>query len=446
MRTAVILISTVPKLLVRESLLLVPDFHAFRRQEVIFGGLNICLLAALLLTDVIFPSYLGSAPRMVFVILTIGIAANAVDLLWIARQMVVNPASLVVLTWTMILLNLSVAFSLALLSYRQDIQYFALVIVPIFQAAFRLSLGATILTVTTSIGLIFFWVWNYFRFYAGSALNEYLEAGTISVIYLVGGLLVWTLVNHLRSKQMELASSLIELEKTKERLLIEAKLAAVGRLSSAIAHEIRNPVAMIASALKTAAGHPLDSEESREMFEIASNEATRLERLTTDFLTYAKPRPPAKQRNDIADSIAYIAGLCRPRAAETGVNVRSEGPDGLWAYVDSGQLQQALLNLAMNAIEASPPTATVVLRGKRDMDRLRIEVENVHGPIPAGAIGCIFEPFFTTKASGTGLGLAIARNFALGHGGDLTLSRNDANLVQFSIILPCDVGERADRP
>lgn len=141
-------------------------------------------------------------------------------------------------------------------------------------------------------------------------------------------MLVWTLVNHLRSKQMELASSLIEIERTEERLLIEEKLAAVGRLSSAIAHEIRNPVAMIASALKTAGGHPLDSEESREMFEIASKEATRLERLTTDFLTYAKPRAPAKQRNDLADSIAYIAGLCRPRAAETGVNVRSEGPEG----------------------------------------------------------------------------------------------------------------------
>lgn len=438
MNLAVILISTVPKLLVRESLLLVPDFFAFRRQEVIFAGLNVCLLIALLVTDVLFPSYLGRTPRIAFVILTFGIAVNALDLLWIGRKRLVDPAGLVVLTWAMIVLNLGVAFSLALLSYRQDVQYFALLIVPIFQAAFRLSLGATVLTVITSIGLIFFWVWNYFRLYAGSAINEYLEAGTISAIYLVGGLLVWTLVNHLRAKQTELAANLIELEKAKERLSIEEKLAAVGRLSNAIAHEIRNPVAMIASALKTAAGHPLDSAESREMFDIASKEAARLERLTTDFLTYAKPRLPAKQRNDIADSIAYIAGICRPRAAEAGVNVCSESPEGLWAHVDGGQLQQALLNLAMNAIEASPAGATVVLRGRREIDHLRIEVENAHGPIPPSAIGCIFEPFFTTKPSGTGLGLAIARNFALGHGGDLTLSHNDANLVQFSIILPAE--------
>jgi signal transduction histidine kinase len=446
MNAAIISIATVPKLLVRESLLLVPEFSSFRRQETIFAGLNVCLLAALLFSDVIFPFYFGRPPGKFFALLIVGILANGVDLLWINHKRLLSPERMVALTWAMVVLNLSVAFSLASLSYRQDVQYFALMIVPIFQAAFRLSLGATILTVTASISLIFFWVWNYFRFNSGSPTNEYLEAGTISLIYIVGGLLVWTLVNHLRSKQKELAASLVELEKAKAKLLIEEKLAAVGRFSNAIAHEIRNPVAMISSALKTAATHPPDSAESREMFQIAANEATRLERLTTDFLTYAKPQLPAKQKNDIADSIAYIADICRPRAAETGVHVRSEGPEGLWANVDCGQLQQALLNLAMNAIEASPPTATVVLRGKRDSDHLRIEVENGYGPIPAGTIECIFEPFFSTKPSGTGLGLAIARNFALGHGGDLILSRNDANLVQFSIILPADILEGADQP
>jgi signal transduction histidine kinase len=99
-------------------------------------------------------------------------------------------------------------------------------------------------------------------------------------------------------------------------------------------------------------------------------------------------------------------------------------------------LQQALLNLAMNAIEASPSGAAVVLRGRRDNDRIRIEIENSHGPIPADAVGCIFEPFFTTKPSGTGLGLAIAHSIVRAHGGELVLSRNEPDLVQFSIVLP----------
>jgi signal transduction histidine kinase len=76
------------------------------------------------------------------------------------------------------------------------------------------------------------------------------------------------------------------------------------------------------------------------------------------------------------------------------------------------------------------------LRGRCDGGWIRIEVENSHGPIPANAVGCIFEPFFTTKPGGTGLGLAIAHSIVLGHGGELVLSRNDPEVVQFSIVLP----------
>lgn len=104
-------------------------------------------------------------------------------------------------------------------------------------------------------------------------------------------------------------------------------------------------------------------------------------------------------------------------------------------------MQQALLNLAMNAIEASPSGGGVLLRGTLDNGLIRIEIENANGPIPREAVDRIFEPFFTTKPSGTGLGLAIARNIARGHGGDLVLSRNQSDAVQFSITLPAYIGE-----
>jgi two-component system sensor histidine kinase HydH len=444
MTAVVMLISTVPKRLVRESSLLAPDFGSFQLQESTFAGLNLFLLVALLITHLFFSSYFGSPPPVLFVVLALGIVVNVADLIWISRRKFLSPEGVVVLTWTMIALNMSVAFSLASLSYRQDIQYFALMITPIFQAAFRLSLGATLLTVTASDSLIFCWVWNYFRLHPPQDINEYIEAGTISLIYAVAGALVWTLVNHLRTKQRELARSLVELEGARAKLLIEEKLAAVGRFSSAIAHEIRNPVAMISSALTTAFNRGPDSQEGRDMFDIAAKEASRLERLTTDFLTYARPRSPSKQRCDVADSVAYIADVCRPRATETGVTILREGPDELWADIDSGQLQQALMNLVMNAIEASPSGAAVTLRGVRDNHSLRMEIENTCGPIPSGAAEHIFEPFFTTKPSGTGLGLAIARSIVMAHGGDLILSRNEPDMVQFSIILPIG-GREAER-
>jgi len=202
---------------------------------------------------------------------------------------------------------------------------------------------------------------------------------------------------------------------------------------------------MISSALATARNGGLSSEERQEMFEIAAKEASRLEKLTAEFLAYARPRPPVKQPGDIAESMAYIADICGPHADKKAVTIRTDAADGLCAKIDSGQIQQALLNLVMNAIEASASGAVVALRGKRDDAVIRIEIENTNGPIPREEVEHVFEPFFTTKPAGTGLGLAIARNIARGHGGDISLSRNEPSSVQFSITIPA-YSEGSDRP
>lgn len=413
-----------------------PDFLSFRRQERIFAGLNLVLLVFLSSVQFLWPEYLGEPHQQVLSLLGFGIVVNVGELIWLNRRQELGARSVAQLTWMMIGIHLAIAFGIALYSYKKDVQYFALMIPAILQAAFRLSLSAAMMTVAVSDGLIFFWVWLYFRAHPPVDPNGYIEAGTVALIYAVMGFLVWALVDHLRRKQQELARSLSELEKAEAKLVEESKLAAVGRFSSAIAHEIRNPVAMISSALATAAQRAPGSAENREMYEIATRESARLERLTTDFLTYARPRSPSKMLTDVATSVGYIAEICRPRGAASGVEVRCECPEGLWAEVDSGQLQQALLNLAMNAVEASSPGGSVIMRGRRNGDRILIEIENGNGPIPAQAVACIFEPFFTTKPSGTGLGMAIARNIAIAHGGDVVLARNDSDMIQFAVTLP----------
>jgi signal transduction histidine kinase len=435
------LMANVLKKLIRESSLLAPDFASFQRQESTFIFLNLFVLSALLLIHTLFSSFFGRPPGLLIVVLAAGFLINVVELIWLQGAKALSARGIVFLSWFTIALNMTLAFALASLSYRQDTQYFALLVAPVLQAAFRFSLGATVAVVGASSTVDFFWVWNYFRLHPPSQLTEYMEAGTVSLIYAIVGILVWKLVNQLRSKQAALANSLVELEQAKERLLIEEKLAAVGRFSSAIAHEIRNPVAMISSALATAFNDGLDSRERQEMFEIAAREAARLETLTTDFLAYARPRPPAQKPDDISESIAYVADICRPRATENAVTIEADAPDGLRANIDSGQVQQALLNLVMNAIEASPSGGVVSLSGKRDTGSIKVEIENASGPIPRDALDRIFEPFFTTKPAGTGLGLAIARNIARGHGGDVVLSRNQAGSVQFSMTLPASTPE-----
>jgi two-component system, NtrC family, sensor histidine kinase HydH len=340
------------------------------------------------------------------------------------------------LTLASIIWDVALAVVLGILTDRVDSPYYVLMLVPVLLSAFRRSLPETLAVVMAASASQFYVVWHFFQLHPPVDADEYFEAGTISLIFLLTGVLVWFLVNHLRRQEKGLAENLLELSKARERLLEEEKLAAVGRLSAAIAHEIRNPVAMISSSLATAIRSPLAPGEREEMFDIAAKEADRLERLTNDFLAYARPREPECQPASVMDTLAYVADVCRAHALRRRVDVRVEGPEEVTALMDAPQVQQALLNLAMNAVEASASDSVVTLRAQNEDGYVRIDLENGNGPISESVAPSIFEPFFTTKLSGTGLGLAIAHNIARSHGGSLQLSLNTAEIVRFTLTLP----------
>ena len=365
--------------------LLAFDLDSFKQQESVFVILNLFVLATLLLIHTLFSSHLGVPSPALIAILAGAFVAQAAELVWLqGRKQRLTPAGIMVLTGVSIAMNFSLAFALELLSNREDIQYFIVMVVPILQAAFRLPLVPALLVVAFADFINFFWVWDYGRLHPRAPVGEYFEAGTISLIYSLVGILVWLLVNQLHQKELRLSDSLQELNRTKERLLLEEKLAAVGRLSSAIAHEIRNPVAVIASALSTARRGGLDVSEREEMFGIAAKEAARLERLTTDFLTYARPRGPERVATSVGDTLGYVIDVCRPRSSQRDVTVSGTVVGEPVANADPAQVQQALINLVINAVEASAPGGFVTLRAvSSNNGSIRIDIEDTAGPIPA---------------------------------------------------------------
>jgi two-component system sensor histidine kinase HydH len=414
------------------------DVDSFRRQESTFAVLNLLVLATLLLLHALFASYLGNPSPGLLLLLGAAFLGRAVELVWIQGLRRPLPAAgIVALTAGSVALNLGLAFALSAINDRQDSPYFVLVAMPVIEAAFRFSLRGTLVVVAAATLSSFVWLWHYSERHPPVHASEYFEAGVLSLIYAIVGVLVFALVDQLRQNERRLARNLADLEATRERLLVEEKLGAVGRLSSAIAHEIRNPVAMISSALATANRGTLDTAAREEMFQIAAREATRLETLTTGFLQYARPRLPEKRPSPISDTIAYLADVARARAGEAGVRIDLvAGDPGLLADIDPGQVQQALLNLILNAIDATPAGAAITIRTTAGDRMVRVDVENPGDPVAVEVVDRLFEPFFTTKRSGTGLGLAIARNIALAHGGDLVLSGNEAHLVRFSLTVP----------
>jgi two-component system, NtrC family, sensor histidine kinase HydH len=257
----------------------------------------------------------------------------------------------------------------------------------------------------------------------------------VAAIYALMGPLVWYLVNQLRNNEQMLSNSMKELEATRERLISEEKLSAVGRFATSIAHEIRNPVAMITSALSTANQLSADGSEREEMFGIAAREAKRLEKLTKDFLTYARPRTPQPSAVSVLDILEHIVELTRMHAAGRRIEVSYEINGSMLATIDQSQIEGALVNLCLNAVDATPNGGRIEVRSRADRNRLLLEVQNSGPKIALDNLGQVFEPFFTTKPGGTGLGLAIARAAAVAHGGDLYVSKNEDGMVVFTLEL-----------
>jgi signal transduction histidine kinase len=402
------------------------EFDSQWRQQSIFTILNLILLVALWAGHTCFAGFWGQPSGALLALLAASFALRAGELLWLRRR-VLRRRDAVALTCCSIAFNLALAIVLASVVDREDSQYAALLAVPILESAFQFGRAATLAVATAADGIVFYWVWRYFHLHPPTKVGEYFEAGTLSLILLIVGVLGSAIVQRLRQKQEQL-------EHTRERLLQQEKMAAVGRLSSAMAHEIRNPVAMISSSLSTA--RTMEGSEREQMLEIAGMESSRLVKLTSDLLSYSKPRRPVPAKCELRDTVSYVANTCHAHAASKGVAIDIDAPENVPAEYDEAFLQQALMNLVLNAVDASPPGTAVSLSVKVAAgDQARIEVENPGGPIPAGVVDRLFEPFFTTKPQGTGFGLATAYSLMLAQGGDLMLTGN-SQTVRFTMMIP----------
>jgi len=418
----------------------VEDHDSFQRQEFVFAALNLLLIGALFALQAISKIVRSRPSQSVIVVLGAGFTIQAVYFIWLrTKNARISQSRRRLLTFWSLGFNSILALVLTSLTIRGDTAYYALMLLPILEAAFRLGLGATIAVIVLADFISFMGAY-------GLKFGEYIEAGAMSVIYSVMGVLVWLLVNNLRAREASFVRNLEELERTRQQLLSEEKLAAIGRLSRAIAHEIRNPVAMISSSLATATRPGQDETEREEMFAIAAKEADRLERLTTDFLLYARPRPVQLARVNLADTLNYVATVARAHAANEGVTIDVAVGSNLEGDFDATQMHQALLNLVLNAIDACDRGDLVKLDAQKNGNgNIRIDVVDPEGPIPADVVARIFEPLFTTKQGGNGLGLAIARNIARAHGSDIVLRINEPRRVCFSIEIPVHSGNQSLR-
>ena len=210
-----------------------------------------------------------------------------------------------------------------------------------------------------------------------------------------------------------------ELHDSHEKQIQQAnKLASVGELAAGLAHEIRNPLAGIAAAVEVLA-EKQDSQD-REITQEIQLQVKRLNTTLSDLLNFARPREPEIAPCDLGDLVRRMLALVRSDAQKHQINIVDELPADLPPIkADATQIQQAVLNLLLNAIQAMPDGGTLTVRAAADSDRVRLMIQDTGGGIPAEIREKIFAPFFTTKHRGTGLGLAITRTILEKHHGTI---------------------------
>ncbi|ACL57305.1 sensor histidine kinase [Methylobacterium nodulans] len=209
----------------------------------------------------------------------------------------------------------------------------------------------------------------------------------------------------------------------RQRAASAERLAAVGRMASGVAHEIRNPLA----AMRLKAENALASRDpirSRAALTVVLEQIDRMDRLLRDLLSLIQPRPPALAPTDIADVLAASARLHEELAGAKRIRIEIVAPALARAdqpCLDEGQIRRAADNLILNAVQNCPEGALVRVTAARAGDRLRIAVEDTGPGVPDALRARLFEPFVTGRPDGTGLGLAIVREIARAHGGEARL-------------------------
>lgn len=235
----------------------------------------------------------------------------------------------------------------------------------------------------------------------------------------------------------ELREHMQELEKSQRALLQVEKMAAAGRLTASIAHEINNPLQSLSNCLYLVGRDELLQEDRQKYLNAAQDELDRL--MTTVQRMLDLYRPVARQRNwtSVQQVIERVLILMEPQLRQSNVRVKTHfGESVPDVLAVASQIQQVLLNLLLNSVEAMPDGGDIDISVEAHPDGVEVLVKDTGPGIPEHELDRIFEPFVSTKEQGTGLGLSVSYGIIQAHGGALELVTGKGKGACFRIILP----------
>ena len=227
-------------------------------------------------------------------------------------------------------------------------------------------------------------------------------------------------------------------EKVKERNLRESEsLAAMGRAVSGLAHDIKTPLIAIGGFTSWVKNHTEENSPCLEKLDIVIRETMRLENMVKDMLDFSRPLELHLEDGDIVPDLKECVAILESMAQDRNVTIRIESQEAIPSVLfDPMKIKQALINLIMNAIQASPEGGIVTISSYQKKSHCITDVSDHGCGIPLDKRESIFAPFFTTKREGTGLGLPIAKKIVEAHGGHMEVVDNPEKGITFRIFIP----------
>lgn len=249
--------------------------------------------------------------------------------------------------------------------------------------------------------------------------------------------------NSEKQKRKELESAIRELHETRDMLIQSEKLAAIGRLTAALGHEILNPVNIINMRLQLLEKTEELSDQTKEVLKICKGQLARITELTKDLCQFSRKSEDHLASTDLNNLIEHVLALVAPQTKGDGVEIDVQCDATLpLIQLNKNRVEQVLLNIISNAIfaMAGRDERRLYIRTKTDVSKesVQIEISDTGPGVDKEIINNIFDPFFTTKdvGEGTGLGLYISYNIIKDHGGSLRVENNKWGGASFFIDLP----------
>jgi signal transduction histidine kinase len=256
------------------------------------------------------------------------------------------------------------------------------------------------------------------------------------VVVLASGVLIAIALafNRALARQVEIKTR--ELVDSQEHLMHSERFAAVGEAAAYVSHEIKNPL-MVIGGLAGQVERRLSDPAHREKLRVIQEEVKRLESFLGSLQDFLRPVHPLKRRVNLNEIIREVQALMGPAAEDKGINLEEQLDSSLPSIeADPTQLNQAVLNLLKNALEATGPDGRIILASGSKKGQVWFSIRDTGKGMTPEVKSKIFHPFFTTKEKGTGLGLAVVHKIITDHGGTIDLETTPEAGSIFTVRLP----------